>query len=213
MLLPNASALLLFVLFSLRTLRGTWLSNAYKTLRCVNSISDSQRVPPGGEELLTETADVRDKQSSSGGAPPCMIASKLETVEEKVVTQHYDGVPSDKMVNHSGPCSNPSPAPQSHSQPTMYSPALPEQFVFPVRPYTPPDPDPHSPTLSSSPVFNSPSENTEVADLYARVSSMLESLQLTEILPKFKASLIKVGSSASIVQTLSLHFYNVCCKG
>ncbi len=134
--------------------------------------------------------------TSAAGVPGCKknLASKLDSLEfrkrslEGVLSEELVDIAAPNSVHHSTPCI-------SSLLPPPISPSLPEQMIFAEPPNVAMEADMHSASYSQPPprTFYREEAVVETPDLYAQVTGMLETLQLKEILPKFKSSLIKVS--------------------
>lgn len=184
-----------------RKVRKAWLANTTKVLRCVHSMtsgadpkSEPRVVPTVVESNITmASVAIPDKAPSTvDGVQPCSepreeSAHLLWTNQQQLCGNASSGVVDIASLPHQEPVSI-QRLPQLTAQ---QSPVLQADLLRPIQPCTPSGIRSGSPVLSSlSNSKNEPLKSSQ--DLYARVTSLLDALQLSDLLPVFKSSFIKV---------------------
>ena len=202
---------LIFLKKFFRALRGSWLENAYRTLQCVHPSTHEDTNPAVDVPLLVTDGNcakaVNSERSSAVGETVAQNAAEKELSQH---TRHkmpskqplmHGTVPLEDHTDIALPCQSHAPLPLPLPRPGMqHSPSLPEKFTFPSRPFSPPGAKSHYINMPS----NSSREPQGSHNLYTRVTSMLDALQLGDILPLFKSSFIKVSWFLSSVIKSSL---------
>lgn len=105
------------------------------------------------------------------------LEMQLKQLQEKDLKQYQEQIPTTLSYSE-----HPQSKLQNVYSPVLCPPVPTKHFVYPPPPPTP---------LPSSDMILSP-RPVGVVDSYAKVTQMLDALHLTEILPMFKAAMIKV---------------------
>jgi len=212
-------AILVLLVIS-RTLRGSWLENAYKTLRCVHTTTRDANLWVGVSHLVANDNCATKMVNSDGKSNVVDAVIRHNTEGNELIRPSQQGMPSKQLQVYSTvpsedhadvalPGQNHAPVLHLPLQSEVqHSQTLPDKFVFPSQPFSPPGIESHSAITTS----DSPHEYLGSQNLYTRVTSMLDALQLSDILPLLKSSFIKV--SDSFLPCFTNHslddLYNIC---